>query len=75
MILLSQEVMILMTYVTKDGNKFYPQLFLDYTLYDEQNATQSIQKKEIIKELMPAAWHPTRWWDCCTPKDEKKEIE
>ena len=32
-------------------------------------------KKEISKELMPAAWHPTRLWDCCMPKDKKKEIE
>ena len=29
-------------------------------------------KKDIGKELMPAAWHPTRWWDWCMPKDEKE---
>ena len=23
---------------------------------------------------MPAAWHPTRWWDWCMPEDNKKEI-
>ena len=32
-------------------------------------------KKEISKELMPVAWHPTRWWDWRIPKDEKKERE
>ena len=32
-------------------------------------------KKEISKELMPVAWHPTRWCDWCMPKDKKKEIE
>ena len=24
---------------------------------------------------MPVAWHPTRWWDCCMSKDEKKKEE
>ena len=32
-------------------------------------------KKDISKELMPAAWHPTRWWDWCMPEDEKKGIK
>ena len=32
-------------------------------------------KKDISKELMPAEWHPTRWWDWCMPKDEKKGIK
>ena len=32
-------------------------------------------KKDISKELMPVAWHPTRWWDCCMSKDEKKKKE
>ena len=33
------------------------------------------QKVEIKKELMPIAWYPSRWWNCCVPEDEKKEIE
>ena len=32
-------------------------------------------KKELSKELMVAAWHPTRWWGCYMPEDEKKEME
>ena len=24
---------------------------------------------------MPIAWHPSRWWDWCVPKDQKKETE
>ena len=32
-------------------------------------------KKGITKELMTVAWHPTRWWDCCIPEDDKKEIK
>ena len=26
-------------------------------------------------ELWPATWHPTRWWDYCLSKDEKKAME
>ena len=33
------------------------------------------QKAQIKKELMPIAWHPSRWWDWCIPEDEKKETE
>ena len=29
-------------------------------------------KKHKLKELMPIAWYPSRWWDCCVPEDEKK---
>ena len=34
-----------------------------------------VQKAQIKKELMPIAWHQSRWWDCCVPQDEKKETE
>ena len=33
------------------------------------------QKAKIKDELMPIAWHPSRWWDWCDSKDEKKETE
>ena len=26
-------------------------------------------KTDIGKNLMPVAWHPTRWWDRCLPED------
>ena len=29
-------------------------------------------KKDISKEMMPVAWHPTRWWDWCVSEAEKK---
>ena len=32
-------------------------------------------KKDISKELMPVAWHPTKWWDWCMPEDDKNEIK
>ena len=31
------------------------------------------QKALIKKDLMPIAWHPSRWWDWCFSEDEKKE--
>ena len=33
------------------------------------------QKAKIKDELMPTAWHPSRWWDWCIPEEEKKETE
>ena len=32
-------------------------------------------KKELIKELISVAWHPTRWWDCWMPEGEQKKIK
>ena len=34
-----------------------------------------IQKAQIQKELLPIAWHPSRYWDWCMSEDEKKETE
>ena len=41
-------------------------------LYDGYKKRKA-QKAKIKKELMPIAWHPSRWWDWCVPEDEKKE--
>ena len=30
---------------------------------------------QVEKELMPIAWHPSRWRDQHVPKDEKKETK
>ena len=32
-------------------------------------------KKKVSEELIPAVWHPKRWWDWCVSEDEKKEID
>ena len=42
-----------------------------YEGYQKRNA----QKAKIEKELMPTAWHPSRWWAWYAPEDEKKETE
>ena len=33
------------------------------------------QKSKIKEELLPIAWHPSRWGDWCVPNEEKKETE
>ena len=55
-----KRVVILLTCVIKDGNKFYPQLFLDHTLYDEQTQCNTF-KKDINKQRMPVSWRVGRW--------------
>ena len=29
------------------------------------------QKAQIKEELLPTAWHPSRYWDWCMSEDEK----
>ena len=41
----------------------------------EAYKSQKTQKASIKEELMPIAWHPSRWWDWFIPEDEKKETE
>ena len=31
---------------------------------------RKVIKGKMSKELMPVAWHPTRWWDCSLPEVE-----
>ena len=33
------------------------------------------QKAPIKEELLPIAWHPSRWRNWCKSKDEKQGIE
>ena len=42
--------------------------------YDEYKKRKT-QKTQIKKELMPIAWHPSRWWNWCMPENDKKETE
>ena len=63
-----------MTSVIKDDGKLHSQLFLEEEMYDEL-AKRKALKKDISEELMPVAWHPTRWWDWCLPEDEKEGTE
>ena len=42
--------------------------------YDDYQKRKA-QKAQTEKKLLPIAWHPSRWWDCCMSEDEKKETE
>ena len=33
------------------------------------------QKASIKEELLPIAWHSSRWWDWCVIEDEKRDTE
>ena len=39
------------------------------------NKRRKVQKANIIEELMPTDWHPSRWWDWCVPEEERKNRE
>ena len=41
----------------------------------ETHQKHKAQKSQIKKQLMPIAWHPSRYWDWCISEDEKKETE
>ena len=41
----------------------------------EGHQKRKAQKAKIKEDLVPIAWHPSRWWDWCIPENEKKEIK
>ena len=42
---------------------------------EEDHQKRRAQKASIKEELMPIAWHPSRYWDWCMPEDEKRDTE
>ena len=36
---------------------------------------RKIKKALINEELMPTAWHPSRWWNWCVSEDERRDTE
>ena len=40
-----------------------------YDGYQKRNA----QKAKIKEELLPIAWHLSKWWDWYVPEDEEKK--
>ena len=56
-----------------DGDDFYDddEIIEWYSGYQKCKT----QKAKIKEELKPIAWHPSRWWNWCMTKDEKKETE
>ena len=54
-----------------DDDKDEDNFFEWYDAYKKRKA----QKAKIKKELMPIAWHPSRYSDWCMSRDEKQEVE
>ena len=44
----------------------------DITEWYEGYKKSKAQKLSIKEELLPIAWHSSRWWDWCVPEDEKR---
>ena len=57
-------------YIWYDDDYWYhdDELMEWYEGYKKRKA----QKAKIKDELMPVAWHPSKWWDWCMSEDEKK---
>ena len=47
----------------------------DFFEWYEGYHKRKAQKAKIKDELIPIAWHPSRYWDWCISEDEKKETE
>ena len=47
----------------------------DLIEWHENYKKRKAQKASIKEELMPIAWHPSRYWNWCVPEDKKKETE
>ena len=68
-------------FVTRDGVYMW---YDNSDYYDDDednffkwyNAFQKLetQKASIKEELLPIAWHPSRWWDWCMSEEEKKKV-
>ena len=43
--------------------------------WHENYQRRKAQKASIKDEVMPIAWHPSRWWNWCVSEDEKNETE
>ena len=60
-----------MWYEYCDENDDEDNLFKWYDGYKKRK----VQKASIKEELLPIAWHPSRYWDWCMSEDEKQETE
>ena len=63
-----------------DDVNFYeycPETIIDFRRMAWRNILKQSKaiKNDVSKELMPLAWHPTRYWNWCMSKDKKKGIK
>ena len=64
-------------YYDDDGGYWFTEGDDDDTFFEwyEGYRKRKAQKAKIKEELVPTAWHPSRWWNWCVPEDEKKKTE
>ena len=61
-----------MIYLRDNNNNWYYNKLIEWhDGYQKRKA----QKAQIKEELIPIAWHPSRWWDWYVSEDKKKETE
>ena len=57
-------------YLRDDDDDLYDNRLIEwYEGYKKRKA----QKTLIKEELVPIAWHPSRWWDWCVSEEEKNK--
>ena len=55
-----------------DNDDWYDNKLIErYNGYKKRKA----QKAKIKEELLPIAWHSSKYWDWCMSEDEKQERE
>ena len=47
----------------------------EITEWYEGYKKREAHKVSIKEELLPIAWHPSRYWDWCMSEDEKRDTE
>ena len=54
-----------------DDDDYCNELIDELIEWYEGHKGRKAQKSRIKKELMPIAWHPSRYWDWCMSEDKK----
>ena len=59
-------------YYDDDDNHSWCDWYDKFFEWHESYQKRKAQKASITEELLPIAWHPSRYWDWCMSEDEKK---
>ena len=64
-------------FVTRQEAKLWDDHCIDdgYIKWYNDYQKRKAQKAKIKEELLPIAWHPSRYWDWCMSEDKKSDAE
>ena len=62
-------------YYDDDDNHSWCDWYDKFFEWHESYQKRKAQKASITEELLPIAWHPSRYWDWCMSEDEKKKTQ